>query len=148
VFISNEKAQSLIYHSFESGDIILAKLGDVLGKSCIVPGKYSFGIVVGDVIRIRVPEKACNKQFLLSFLNSNSCEKFLSKQVIGATRPRVNLNNVREIPMPYPPIELQNEFEKRVKLIQSIKEKQQSSTQEINTLFDALMQKAFKGELA
>ncbi len=47
-----------------------------------------------------------------------------------------------------PPLPLQQEFAKRVKLIESIQFKQQQSSQEINTLFDALMQRAFKGELA
>ena len=46
-----------------------------------------------------------------------------------------------------PPLPLQEEFANKVQLIESIQSKQQSSTNEINTLFDALMQKAFKGEI-
>ena len=46
-----------------------------------------------------------------------------------------------------PPIELQNQFAEIVQKIESLKEKQKQSSDDINILFDALMQKAFKGEL-
>ena len=64
--------------------------------------------------------------------------------------PKVNFNlkkTVDNISLIVPPIKLQEEFAKKVQLIESIQSKQQSSTEEINTLFDVLMQKAFKGEL-
>lgn len=41
----------------------------------------------------------------------------------------------------------QKKFLKKVQLIESIQSKQKSSIKEINTLFDALMQKAFNGGL-
>lgn len=46
-----------------------------------------------------------------------------------------------------PPIKQQTQFAQIVKKIESLKEKQQQSSEQINTLFDALMQKGFKGEL-
>jgi type I restriction enzyme S subunit len=46
-----------------------------------------------------------------------------------------------------PPIDLQNKFASIVEMIESIREHQKESTKEINLLFDALMQKAFAGEL-
>jgi type I restriction enzyme S subunit len=146
-FISEKKANELNYHSFKSGDIILAKLGEQLGTSCIVPEKYKYGIVVGDVIRIRIPEGTCNKQYILSLLNSKYCENLLNSKVIGATRPRVNLNDIRNTPVPFPPIELQNKFAKIVKEVEQLKEHQKHSKKQIEDLFNALMQKAFKGEL-
>ena len=146
-FISKEKAEELKYHSFKSGDIILAKLGSELGICCIVPEKYKYGIVVGDVIRIRIPENTCNKEYLLSFLNSKSVENLLNGKIVGATRPRVNLEDIRKILIPTPPLKLQNDFAKVIEKIDLIKQKQIESTKEINKLFSALMKKAFVGEL-
>ena len=33
-YISLEKANELLYHSFQPGDLVLAKLGDPIGKTC------------------------------------------------------------------------------------------------------------------
>jgi type I restriction enzyme S subunit len=44
-------------------------------------------------------------------------------------------------------MELQIQFASVVDKVESLKQKQKQSNEEINTLFDALMQKAFRGEL-
>ena len=46
-----------------------------------------------------------------------------------------------------PPISLQNKFVEIVERVEEIKKHQENSTTEIDNLFDALIQKAFKGEL-
>jgi type I restriction enzyme S subunit len=48
---------------------------------------------------------------------------------------------------PVPPMELQNQFAEIVKKVETLKTHQKQSKQEIDNLFNALMQKAFKGEL-
>ena len=65
----------------------------------------------------------------------------------STTLPSLTKVNLLHIDMPIPPLPLQEEFAKKVQLIESIQSKQHSSTKEISTLFDALMSKAFKGEL-
>jgi restriction endonuclease S subunit len=65
----------------------------------------------------------------------------------GTSIPQLTVPMIKNNKMLIPPLPIQEEFAKKVQLIESIQSKQQSSTEEINTLFDALMQKAFKGEL-
>ncbi len=101
-YISHKKAEELKYHSFISGDIILAKLGDPIGKTCIVPNELVNGIIVADVVRIRVSPKKINKIFIEYILNSKSCIKQLNEEIIGTTRPRVNLSQVRDLKIPLP----------------------------------------------
>lgn len=96
-YIRAEKAEELAYHSFMSGDIVLAKLGNPIGVSCLVPSELSYGIVVADVVRIRVSAKKANKQFVVQSLNSPICLRQLKSAKIGSTRPRVNLPNVRNL---------------------------------------------------
>jgi len=103
-YISNKKANELIYHSFKSGDLVLAKLGEPIGKTCIVPNKIKFGIVVADVVRIRVNELYSDPKFIMYILNSDNCRKQLNNDTIGSTRPRVNLNKIRLLFLPLPPL--------------------------------------------
>jgi restriction endonuclease S subunit len=109
--ISVEKAEELKYHSYLPGDIVLAKLGDPIGKTCIIPDTMSAGIVVADVVRIRPDPDRTNLNFIQYLLNSHIVIKQLMRGTIGTTRPRVNLNQVRDILIPCPSIEIQNKIE-------------------------------------
>jgi len=69
-YISPEKARELAYHSFRAGDLVLAKLGEPIGKTCIVPDYFQDGVVVADVVRIRVANGLADKKFIMYSLNS------------------------------------------------------------------------------
>lgn len=58
-----------------------------------------------------------------------------------------NLTFIRNLIIPLPPISLQNKFASIVKEVEAMKEQQKHSKNHIDNLFNALMQKAFKGEL-
>jgi len=57
---------------------------------------------------------------------------------------QMDLNNLK---MTLPPIELQNKFASIVKKVEVVKEQQKHSKNQIDNLFNVLVQKAFKGEL-
>lgn len=103
-YISLEKAEKLNYHSFQKGDVVLAKLGDPIGKTCIIPANLEKGIVVADVVRIRVNENYSNKIFLMYVMNSFYGLNQLNRETIGTTRPRVNLGQIRNLLVPLPPL--------------------------------------------
>ena len=96
-YVSQEKADELSYHSYQSGDLILAKLGDPIGKTCIIPEDEKKGIVVSDAVRIRNANENLSSKYLMYVLNSDSISRQLNKQVFGTTRPRVNLEEVRNL---------------------------------------------------
>jgi len=101
-YISAEKALELSYHSFLGGDLVLAKLGDPIGKTCIVPAYLNEGIVVADVVRIRTINGSVDKKYILYILNSISTQRQLISGTIGTTRPRVNLDQIRGLIIPLP----------------------------------------------
>ena len=103
-YITNKKAEELSYHSFRKGDLVLAKLGDPVGKTCIIPDFLDHGIVVADVVRIRVDNKIGNSNFFNQVMNSYYTYKQLNSEIIGTTRPRVNLDQVRDLMVPIVPL--------------------------------------------
>ena len=62
-------------------------------------------------------------------------------------RSGLNLTILRNFKIRIPPLKLQQKFAAVVAQVEGIKERQKQSKQEINGFFNALMQKAFKGEL-
>jgi type I restriction enzyme, S subunit len=106
-YVSPDKYQELVRHSFTEGDIVMTKLGDPLGVSAIVNGIPN-GLIVADLVRIR-PSKVLTK-FLCYQLNSPRIQKYINEQQKGTTRPRVNLAMIRELPIYTPPIEEQHKI--------------------------------------
>ncbi len=118
-FISIEKAKELEYHTFIKGDLVLAKLGEPIGKTCIIPDKFDRGIVVSDVVRIRLQNENIDKKFLLYYLNSPLCLSQINAQVFGSTRPRVNLKEIRDLSILIPPLAEQHRIVARVEALLS-----------------------------
>ena len=109
-YISQEKAEELKYHSYKPNDIVLAKLGDPIGKTCIIPENVKGGIVVADVVRIRPSLQKTDTKFLEYALNSYFCSKQMNGSSIGTTRPRVNLDQIRYLKLFKPPLKEQQKI--------------------------------------
>ena len=102
-YITPEKAENLERHSYRSDDIILTKLGNPLGKACIVPESFAAGIVVADLVRLRLNHEFLSKTFLVYAINSPTVADHLNKLKKGTTRPRINLGHVRSLRVKLPP---------------------------------------------
>jgi len=63
------------------------------------------------------------------------------------TIPSLTKSTLYEIKIPIPPIDLQNQFAEKMALIEQQKDLAKQELQESEDLFQALLQKAFKGEL-
>ena len=150
-FITKEKADELKYHSYKSGDIVLAKLGIPIGKTCIIPDSFDDGIITADVVRIRPDKNIVNYKFLEYFLNTNISVAQLAGNISGATRPRVNLSDVRNIKLVLPKIDEQllivNELDILTIKINKLEEILDQKINCLEELKKSILQKAFNGEL-
>ena len=146
-FINNKKAEDLAYHSYIPNDLVLAKLGDPIGKTCKIPENFPEGIVVADVVRIRTSSKKSNQNFLEYVLNSNICEKQHIIETIGTTRPRVNLEQIRNLQFPTPPINEQQKIASILSGVDAYIQKNQQYKERLEKLKKGLMQKLLTGQI-
>jgi type I restriction enzyme S subunit len=150
-YVSEEKAKELEYHSFQSGDLALAKLGIPIGKTCIIPDYFGFGIVVADVVRIRPNRNKVHYNFLNYFLNTNLSVSQLTGNISGATRPRVNLDDVRNIIVSIPSLNEQQTIVSQLDALRAKTQKMEAVYQkkiaDLEELKKSILQKAFAGEL-
>jgi type I restriction enzyme S subunit len=107
-YLTPEKAAGLLRHSFQKGDIVITKLGEPLGEACLVPDSLEKGIIVADIVRVRLNEKFISKLFTIFAINSPSVTNQLSLEVKGTTRPRVNLSHIRSLKIPVAPLREQD----------------------------------------
>lgn len=128
---------------FDESLLLLAEDGADWGKLKKCSYRIKGKSWVNNHAHVLKSNKNSTLEFLEYFLNISNLNGYIS----GSTRGKLNRSQMNKIKVPTPPIELQDKFAEQVRKIEKIKQHQQRSEQEINTLFDALMQKAFNGEL-
>jgi type I restriction enzyme S subunit len=150
-YITKQKAEELKYHSFVNGDIALAKLGIPIGKTCIIPENFKSGIITADIVRIRPDSNVVNYKFLENFLNTTLAVSQLTSNISGATRPRVNLSDVRNIVIKLPSLKEQQTIVQKLDALNAETKKleavYQQKIKDLEELKKSVLQKAFSGEL-
>jgi type I restriction enzyme, S subunit len=101
-FVSEEKATELSRHNFKPGDLLITKLGDPLGEACIVPPDIERGVIVADLVRVRLDPARCVRDVVCYAINSSVAQAQFKRETKGTTRPRVNLEMVRSLKLPLP----------------------------------------------
>jgi type I restriction enzyme S subunit len=137
-------------HKYETkkGDILFNRTNskELVGKTGIIATDDKM-ILAGYLIRLRMKE-AYNPYFLWSHLNSKWAKitlKNMCKSIVGMAN--INAQELQNIKVVDPPMDLQNQFAERVQAIEAQKAQAQASLAQAEDLFNSLLQRAFKGEL-
>lgn len=69
----------------------------------------------------------------------------MCKNIVGMAN--INAQELQNIKIAIPPVDLQNKFAEKLSLIREQKQILKQNTHKLDNLFNSLMQKAFKGEL-
>ncbi|WP_445432427.1 restriction endonuclease subunit S [Chryseobacterium indoltheticum] len=149
-YISAEKALELERHSFKQGDVIITKLGEPLGLACKVPAKYSSGVIVADLIRLR-PSNIIDVDYLVSVINSKVVQNQFKKITKGTTRARVNLTLVRDIRIPLAPLNEQILIAQKIAHFSNEIEKNENilnrTERNLTIYWQSILKEAFNGKL-
>jgi type I restriction enzyme S subunit len=119
-----------------------------IGRCARWTGEIEDCVHQNHLIRARFGEEVINSTYAEHHLNSSKGRRHLVKS--GKTTSGLNTistSNVKDCPMPVPPIELQREFAHRVSAIQLVKNRFLTQLTDLDTLFASLENRAFKGEL-
>lgn len=150
-FISKLKYQTLLRHTVGEGDIIFSSFITEEIRACILPKLQTKAVAKADCFCIRPDEKLINKQFLLFSLVSSNSYNQLVLNIHGATRPRINTTQLKELTLSVPGLDDQNEIVCRVEqlfaLAGKIEARYTKAKAQIDKLPQSLLTKAFRGEL-
>ncbi|MBU1087164.1 MAG: restriction endonuclease subunit S [Candidatus Omnitrophica bacterium] len=135
----------------EIGDLLFIRVNgnpEYVGRSAVFNG-YNEEVFFNDhIMRVKIDKCEVNVVFLCFLLNSSYGKRQIALyKKTSAGQHTINQEGLGKIRCYLPPIELQNKFAQIVKQEERIKQKMQKSVDEMDNLFDALMQKAFKGDL-
>ena len=149
--ISQEHYIALSRHSIESGDLVIAALGETLPRACLIPSTVGPAIVKADCIRFKPADDVALATFLNFALNSEGTRNRTSKIVHGVGRPRLNQQEIKGIALPLPPLAEQRrivaEVERRLSVVQQAEVTVEASLARAERLRQSILKQAFSGML-
>lgn len=99
------------------------------------------------VARFLIDQSRIKKRFFLQFCYTEFFRKTVDGLCPPGLQPNISTNQIEEIPIFYPPVALQNDFEAIANKVEGIKFDYQSSLTKLEAIYGSLSQQAFKGEL-
>jgi type I restriction enzyme S subunit len=100
-----------------------------------------------NLLRVRFTESA-HPEYVIAAFKTQFIQNELEIRKSGTTNVfAVYYKDLRTLPVPLPPLALQQTFASRVRVIESLKGVHQVALAELNTLFASLQHRAFRGEL-
>lgn len=144
--ITDIQAKQLENVEIEKYDVLFNITGASIARSCIVPDEILPARVNQHVSIIRCEEKQLDPIFANRMLLTDSYKKALLDlgKSGGATRQAITKQQLENLDVILPPINLQREYSSFVRQVDKSKVAIQKSLDETQLLFDSLMQKYFK----
>lgn len=147
-FITKEKDESMGKGKVSRGDLILTTRG-TLGNSAYYNDQVQYEnirINSGMVI-LRVNQNKLLPQYLIYVINSDDFIRKTKKANSGSAQPQLPIMVLSRLSFLVPTIVEQQKFIKIIQSQEYLKQSMLSQSAELETQFQALMQKAFNGEL-
>lgn len=128
----------------DEGDILMPMIGTI-GNPVLVEVNTDFAIK--NMALIKFIGSSPDRQFILHFLKSGYFDKIVGQKNKGGTQKFLALGEIRALPVPIPPMALQNVFALLIANLKSHRVTLMDSLSELNALFSSLQHRAFRGEL-
>lgn len=143
VCVTDQKATELDVCKVFPSDVLVTKVGDPPGTAAVYPESEPMGVITQDVIRIRVNRSLVTPEYLSTFLNSCKGYQTLEPIIVEGTRARFSLTSYKELPIPVPPLMLQNSFSNVVRRYGRIRAQQREADRQAEHLFQTLLHRSF-----
>jgi type I restriction enzyme S subunit len=128
-FLTAENARRLGCTFLESGDVLIARMPDPIGRACIFPGVGQPAVTAVDVCIVRANPEVIDSRYLVHFMNSADALHQVSSKASGSTRQRISRSNLGTIEIPLPPLEEQRRIAAILDKAASLEAAQQRRTE-------------------
>ena len=142
--ITDEQAEQLDNVTIEKSDVLLNITGASVARCCVVPDDLLPARVNQHVSVIRCKESLL-PEFVCSMFTEDNYQRLLWNIATagGATREAITKQQIEELQLIVPPLDLQKQFADFVKQVDKSKVVVKKALDEAQLLFDSLMQEYF-----
>lgn len=131
------EAPSRAQQKVEKGDVLISLVRPNLRNIAMV--EYGDSLLVASSGFCVLRAKDSNPRFIKAFALTDGFTRYLTDRTAGANYPAVREEDIRACSLGVPPLDLQNEFAKKVEAIEKQKELVKRSIVETETLFNSRM---------
>ena len=134
-----------------SGDLYITIVGACIGDAGIIPTNYSGANLTENAAKLCLFKKPLEKLFFSHWLRSQFLQDIIHHEIKSGAQGKLALKRIKTLPFPYPKIEEQTEIVARVEqlfaLADQIEQRVKDAQSRVNHLTQAILAKAFRGEL-
>lgn len=146
IFTSKQKADELLSCNIYPGEIILAKMGDPVARSCIVPTTEERYLMCSDGIRLVVDKNNYSSTFTFYLINSKYFRKKAEEKSTGSTRKRIGLDELKSIPILIPILQEQQKIARCLSSLDDLIEVHEQKLDALQRHKKGMMQRLFPAE--
>jgi len=150
-YITEKKYESLKKHTVSKGDIIFSSFVANGTRVVVLPASIEKAINKADCFCIRAFSNSINADYLAYFLSTTSTYKRLENQVHGATRPRINTTQLKELEVPicsgFEQVEIVKIIKEKFELIDRLQNEIHISLKKAKKNKQSILASAFSGKL-
>jgi len=144
-FSETDNETKLAKTRLKAGDIVLVRSGQP-GTAAVVPPELD-GINAIDLLIATPAREKCDTTFLCAFFNSSGGRGLVLSSQRGQVQKHLNVGSLNEAVIPFPPLQTQREFARRIAAVDKLKSAHRASLAKLDALFASLQHRAFRGEL-
>lgn len=138
-------AQSYRRSQLKSGDLLISIRGHV-GRCAFVPAELAGGNITQDSARLALAEPT-SAHYVRAALEAPALQRWMEQRTKGAAVRGINLGDLRQVPIPQPPIAQQAAFASAAEAIASVVSQARESLVAAEELLASLQSRAFSGQL-
>jgi type I restriction enzyme S subunit len=113
-FLTLEKAKDLDCTFLKPGDVLIARMPEPLGRTCIFPGDPKPAVTAVDICIIRTGDDGADHRWIMHTVNSPEIRRRIESLQKGTTRKRISRRNLASLTLPIPPVNEQRRIAVKV----------------------------------
>lgn len=136
--------------ALQQGDVVMTEGGDhdKLGRGALWEHNLPDCIHQNHVFRVRTDRKKLFPTFFVHYLQTELAKGYFLRCAKKTTNlASINMTQLRALPVPQPPLKLQERFDDELRTIRDVIDRQNTAQTDADCLFHSLVHRAFKGEL-
>jgi len=146
--VSLTKYQSIKRSTVRPGDVVMAKVGNTIGKTCVFPDSIQYAVLTANVCKMTLNTQIALPWFLSYQMNFDGIQQRIRGLSGDTAKPMINIPRLRELKLILPDIPKQQEYVDIVLRHKRLQVQQREAERQAEHLFQTLLRRAFRGELS
>lgn len=151
LFLTPATQKKISQYTVNPGDLYLTIVGASIGDAGVIPEHYAGANLTENAAKITGFKKPVESKFLSYWLRSHELQELIRLEIKSGAQGKLALKRIKELPVPYTDISEQTEIvlrvEERLAFANHIEQKANAALEQVNSLTQSILTKAFRGEL-